>query len=53
MDLLSTIQDDNLFVFDIKNAISTFTEHGDPRHAGRSVVLKDLKKINVLELFGL
>ncbi len=53
VDLLSTLHKDNLYVFDIKNAISTFTEHGDPRHAGRSVTLKDLKKISVSDLFGL
>jgi hypothetical protein len=53
VDLLSILHKDDLYVFDIKNAISTFTEHGDPRHAGRSVILKDLKKISVSELFGL
>lgn len=53
VDLLSTIHEDNLYVLDIKNAISIFTEHGDPRHAGRSVTLKDLKKIKTSDLFGL
>ncbi|MFJ8515337.1 DUF1643 domain-containing protein [Lysinibacillus xylanilyticus] len=53
VDLLSILHKDDLYVFDIKNAISTFTEHGDPRHAGRSVTLKDLTKISVSELFGL
>ncbi|MEC5422907.1 DUF1643 domain-containing protein [Virgibacillus sp. C22-A2] len=53
VDLLSILHKEELYVFDIKNAISTFTEHGDPRHAGRSVTLNDLKKISVSELFGL
>ncbi|UPO91084.1 DUF1643 domain-containing protein [Niallia sp. Man26] len=53
VELLSILHKDNLYVFDIKNAISTFTEHGDPRHAGRSATLKDLIKISVSELFGL
>lgn len=53
VDVLSTRHEDDLYVLDVKNAISTFTEHGDPRHTGRSVTLKGLKKINVLELFGL
>ncbi|PEN84748.1 hypothetical protein CN553_27560 [Bacillus cereus] len=53
IDLLSTLHKDDLYVFDIKDAISTFTENGDPRHAGRSVILKDLIKISVPELFGL
>ncbi|HDR6271261.1 TPA: DUF1643 domain-containing protein [Bacillus cereus] len=53
VDLLSTLHKDDLYVFDIMNAISTFTENGDPRHAGRSVILKDLIKISVPELFGL
>ncbi|EEL19784.1 DUF1643 domain-containing protein [Bacillus toyonensis] len=53
VDLLSILHKDDLYVFDIKNAISTFTENGDPRHAGRSVILKDLIKISVPELFGL
>jgi hypothetical protein len=53
VDLLSRLHKDDLYVFDIKNAISTFTEHGDPRHAGRSVTFKNLKKISVSELFGL
>ncbi len=53
VDLLSTLHDDDLYVFDIKDAKSTFTEHGDPRHAGRSVTLEGLIKISVSELFGL
>ncbi|WP_142354655.1 DUF1643 domain-containing protein [Bacillus wiedmannii] len=53
VDLLSILHKDDLYVFDIKNAISTFTEHGDPRHAGRSATLKQLIKISVSELFGL
>jgi Protein of unknown function (DUF1643) len=53
VDLLSMMYKEKLYVFDIKNAISTFTEHGDPRHAGRSVTISDLKKISVSDLFGL
>ncbi|WP_410986533.1 DUF1643 domain-containing protein [Bacillus cereus] len=53
VDLLSILHKDDLYVFDIKNAISTFTENGDPRHAGRSAILKDIIKISVSDLFGL
>lgn len=53
VNLLSLLHKNNLYVFEIKNAISTFTENGDPRHAGRSVSLAGLKKIGVSELFGL
>lgn len=44
VDILSIIHEENLYVLDVKNASSTFTEHGDPRHAGRSVTLTGLKK---------
>lgn len=53
VNLVSTLHKDNLYVLDIENAKSTFTEHGDPRHAGRSVTLKGLKKIKASDLFGL
>jgi len=53
VNLLSKTHEDSLYVFDIMKAISTFTEHGDPRHAGRSASLSGLKKINVLDLFGI
>lgn len=53
IDLLSTSYKDDLYVFETKNAIRTFTEHGDPRHPGRAAILKSLKKISVSELFAL
>lgn len=53
VDLLSIIKKDELYVFDVKNANCTLTEHGDPRHAGRSAILEGLKKISISELYGL
>lgn len=53
VNLISILQKDDLYVFDIKNSISTFTEHGDPRHSGRSVKIDGLKKISISKLFGL
>ncbi|MCM3362018.1 hypothetical protein M3659_08645 [Niallia sp. MER TA 168] len=44
VDLLSILHKDDLYVFDIKNTISTFTEHGDPRHAGRFCYFTGHKK---------
>ncbi|SDO16227.1 DUF1643 domain-containing protein [Alkalicoccus daliensis] len=52
-DLLSITHKDDLYILDIKNANNRFTEHGDPRHAGRAVALKGLKKVYMSELFGL
>lgn len=53
VNLVSTLHGDTSYVLEIENAKSTFTENGDSRHAGRSVTLKGLIKIEASELFGL
>lgn len=45
--------EENVYIFDISNANMTFTEHGDPRHAGGSAQLNGLIKTNINELLGL
>lgn len=45
--------DKDIFVFNMGNTNTILTEHGDPRHAGRSATLIDLIKINSNELLGL
>lgn len=52
VNTLSSLDGKELYVFEIHDAISTFTEHGDPRHPGR-VTINGLKKISIAELFGL
>lgn len=43
----------SFYIFDINNANSRFTEHGDPRHAGGSAQLNGLIKTDINELLGL
>ncbi|XDT00358.1 hypothetical protein AB3D65_12765 [Bacillus velezensis] len=45
--------DKDTFVFNMGNTNTILTEHGDPRHAGRSATLIDLIKIDINELLGL
>ncbi|MCY8882369.1 DUF1643 domain-containing protein [Bacillus spizizenii] len=45
--------DKDIFVFNMGNTNTILTEHGDPRHAGRSATLIDLIRINSNELLGL
>ncbi|MGE7918262.1 DUF1643 domain-containing protein [Viridibacillus sp. NPDC093762] len=52
--ILGLIDDENIekYVFEMKNVKTLFTEHGDPRHPGRSAKLGELKKVTKNQLLG-
>ncbi|MEC1524349.1 DUF1643 domain-containing protein [Neobacillus niacini] len=52
IEVISNMEKD-IYVFNMRNTNTKFTEHGDPRHAGWSAILNGLVKTSIDELLGL